>query len=82
MQQIQQTEQTRQSRQDEETLGDLGPQDPVFVKITQPMPRNPCKGGPRLTAQRQPDHTDPADWSTQNPARKSLDWVGSNPLDE
>ncbi len=43
---------------------------PGSARIAQPTPRNPCRGGLGLTAQRQPDHTDPADWSTQNPARK------------
>ena len=48
----------------------LGLKTPRSARIAQPTPRNPCRGGPGLTAQRQPDHTDPADWSTQNPARK------------
>ena len=48
----------------------LGLKTPHSARIAQPTPRNPCRGGPGLTAQRQPDHTDPADWSTQNPARR------------
>ena len=75
-QQTQQTKQTRQTRQTDKQdktrrhWAALGLKTPRSARIAQPTPRNPCRGGPGLTAQRQPDHTDPADWSTQNPARK------------
>ena len=72
-QQTQQTRQTRQTDKQDKTRrhwAALGLKTPRSARIAQPTPRNPCRGGPGLTAQRQPDHTDPADWSTQNPARK------------
>ena len=79
-QQTQQTKQTEQTRQTIQTdkqdktrrhWAALGLKTPRSARIAQPTPRNPCRGGPGLTAQRQPDHTHgPTDWSTQNPARK------------